>query len=67
MTENPNNNANVFDPLVGDVSRIRLGSVGQSAPGCTTRLHLQDPVDGIGEVGGVDSGQGDLIFLPKAT
>ena len=55
MTENPNNNANVFDPLVGDVSRIRLGSVGQSAPGCTTRLHLQDPVDGIGEVGGVDS------------
>jgi len=50
MTENPNNNANVFDPLVGDVSRIRLGSVGQSAPGCTTRLHLQDPVDGIGEV-----------------
>ena len=65
MTENPNNNANVFDPLVGDVSRIRLGSVGQSAPGCTTRLHLQDPVDGIGEVGGVDSGHRGSILPPE--
>jgi len=50
MTENPNNNANVFDPSTGDISRIRQGSVGKSAPGCNTRLHLQDPVDGIGEV-----------------
>ena len=50
MTENPNNNANQFDPSVGDISRIRQGSVGKSAPGCQTRLHLQDPVDGIGEV-----------------
>ena len=50
MTENPNNNANQFDPALGDISRIRQGSVGKSAPGCQTRLHLQDPVDGIGEV-----------------
>jgi len=50
MTENPNNNANYFDPNIGDVSRIMQGSVGQSAPGCQTRLHLQDPSDGIGEV-----------------
>lgn len=50
MTENPNNNANFFDPRVGDPSRIRQGSVGQSAPGIQTKLHLQDPSDGIGEV-----------------
>jgi len=50
MTENPMNNSNYFDPNIGDPSRIRLGSVGQSAPGIQTRLHLQDPVDGIGEV-----------------
>merc|ERR1712032_1530417 len=50
MTENPNNNANVFNPAEGNATRVRLGSVGQSAPGCQTRLHLQDPVDGIGEV-----------------
>jgi len=50
MTENPMNNSNYFDPKIGDPSRIRLGSVGQSAPGIQTRLHLQDPVDGIGEV-----------------
>jgi len=50
MTENPNNNANVFNPQEGNAARVRLGSVGQSAPGCQTRLHLQDPVDGIGEV-----------------
>lgn len=50
MTENPNNNANVFDPATGDASRVRQGSVGQSAAGCQTRLHLQDPVDGVGEV-----------------
>jgi len=50
MTENPNNNANYFDPRIGDPSRIRQGSVGQSAPGIHTKLHLQDPVDGIGEV-----------------
>ena len=43
MTENPNNNANVFDPATGDASRVRQGSVGQSAAGCQTRLHLQDP------------------------
>ena len=41
MTENPNNNANVFDPTEGNAARVRLGSVGQSAPGCQTRLHLQ--------------------------
>ena len=42
MTENPNNNANVFDPRGSriDVSRIRQGSVGKSAPGETT--HLKD-------------------------
>jgi len=50
MTENPNNNANYFDPSIGDPSRIVQGSVGRSAPGIETRLHLQDPVDGIGEV-----------------
>merc|ERR1711970_994500 len=50
MTENPNNNANYFDPRVADPSRLMQGSVGQSAPGIETRLHLQDPVDGIGEV-----------------
>merc|ERR1719350_2532752 len=50
MTENPNNNANYFDPRVADPSRIMQGSVGQSAPGCKTRLHLQDPADGVGEV-----------------
>ena len=41
MTENPNNNANVFDPSTGLASGVRLGSVGRSAPGCQTRLHLQ--------------------------
>ena len=41
MTENPNNNANVFNPAEGSAARVRLGSVGQSAPGCQTRLHLQ--------------------------
>ena len=41
MTENPNNNANVFNPAEGNGARVRLGSVGQSAPGCQTRLHLQ--------------------------
>ena len=41
MTENPNNNANVFDPTEGNGAKVRLGSVGQSAPGCKTRLHLQ--------------------------
>ena len=30
--------------------RIQQGSVGRSAPGCQTRLHLQDPADGVGEV-----------------
>lgn len=50
MTENPNNNANYFDPKIGDPSRLMQGSVGQSAPGCQTRLHLQDPSDGVGEV-----------------
>jgi len=50
MTENPNNNANYFDPKIGDPSRLMQGSVGQSAPGCQTRLHLQDPADGVGEV-----------------
>ena len=30
--------------------RIQQGSVGRSAPGCQTKLHLQDPADGVGEV-----------------
>ena len=101
MTENPNNNANYFNPaqshgrrsthwslipimimllswiLTHDqgpggsiimiltrttipilttimmtriMSRIQQGSVGRSAPGCQTKLHLQDPADGVGEV-----------------
>jgi len=50
MTENPNNNANYFDPRQGHGDRIQQGSVGRSAPGCQTRLHLQDPADGVGEV-----------------
>ena len=32
------------------MSRIQQGSVGRSAPGCQTKLHLQDPADGVGEV-----------------
>ena len=33
--------------------RIQQGSVGRSAPGCQTKLHLQDPADGVGEVSNV--------------
>jgi len=50
MTENPNNNANYFNPAQGHGRRIQQGSVGRSAPGCQTKLHLQDPADGVGEV-----------------
>jgi len=50
MTENPNNNANYFDPKQGHGRKIQQGSVGRSAPGCQTKLHLQDPADGVGEV-----------------
>lgn len=50
MTENPNHTANYFHPSPGGGASVRLGSVGRSATGCLTRLHLQDPVDGIGEV-----------------
>ena len=32
------------------MTRIQQGSVGRSAPGCQTKLHLQDPADGVGEV-----------------
>jgi len=49
MTENPNHTANYFH-VVKKGERIRQGSVGRSAAGCQTRLHLEDPVDGIGEV-----------------
>ncbi|XP_023337942.1 long-chain-fatty-acid--CoA ligase ACSBG2 [Eurytemora carolleeae] len=51
MTENPNQTANQFLPLEQDVvEHYKLGSVGRSAVGCQTKLHLQDPRDGIGEV-----------------
>ena len=61
MTENPNNNANVFDPRGSkiDVSRIRQGSVGRSAPGIETRLYLPDSSDGVGEV----SSNGRNVFM----
>jgi hypothetical protein len=44
MTENPNQTANHFDAKDGAAEmsmNIRLGSVGRSAAGCQTRLHLQ--------------------------
>ena len=43
MTENPNQTANHFDAKDGaEMSmNIRLGSVGRSAAGTQTRLHLQ--------------------------
>lgn len=50
MTENANNNANYFDLREGHGNRFQQGSVGRSAAGVQTRLHLQDPVDGVGEV-----------------
>lgn len=52
MTENPNQTANLFDPAecAENNVNIRLGSVGRSAAGCQTKLHLQDPQDGVGEV-----------------
>jgi len=50
MTENPNNNNNFFDPKQMSGERICQGSVGRSATGCYTKLHLQDPADGVGEV-----------------
>ena len=61
MTENPNNNANVFDPRGSkiDASRIRQGSVGRSAPGIETRLYLEDSSDGVGEV----SSNGRNVFM----
>jgi len=61
MTENPNNNANVFDPRgsVIDASKIRQGSVGKSAPGIETRLYLKDSTDGVGEV----SSNGRNVFM----
>jgi len=61
MTENPNNNANVFDPRGSeiDVSMIRQGSVGKSAPGIETKLYLADPKDGVGEV----SSNGRNVFM----
>eukprot|EP00088_Acartia_fossae_P070043 TRINITY_DN9282_c0_g3_i1.p1 TRINITY_DN9282_c0_g3~~TRINITY_DN9282_c0_g3_i1.p1 ORF type:complete len:722 (-),score=191.14 TRINITY_DN9282_c0_g3_i1:615-2780(-) len=49
MTEIPNQTANQFHPEEGG-SRIRLGSVGRTAFGTQTKLHLKDPQDGIGEV-----------------
>jgi len=49
MTEIPNHTANIFYPEEKG-ARIRIGSVGQSAPGTQTKLHLKDPQDGIGEV-----------------
>jgi len=50
MTENPNNNANYFNLKEGHGNRFQQGSVGQSAVGVQTRLHLVDPQDGVGEV-----------------
>ena len=42
MTENPNQTANQFLPLEQDVvEHYKLGSVGRSAVGCQTKLHLQ--------------------------
>lgn len=49
MTEIPNQVGNYFHASERG-KNIRLGSVGQSAVGTQTKLHLQDPVDGIGEV-----------------
>ena len=63
MTENPNNNANVFNPVSGDSSRVRQGSVGQSATGCHTRLHL--PEEGVGEV--ASSGRYCIITIRFAS
>ena len=78
MTENPNNNANYFDPRQGHgnrlatikvvanvprLARIQQGSVGRSAPGCQTRLHLQDPADGVGEVATTGRSPLNIIFF----
>ena len=40
MTEIPNHTANIYDPEERG-AKIRIGSVGQSAPGTQTRLHLK--------------------------
>jgi len=58
MTEIPNHTANHYHPeLRGE--RFRQGSVGQTAEGTNTRLHLQDPQDGIGEV----AAKGRNVFM----
>lgn len=58
MTEIPNHTTNYYHAEDGG-ARIRLGSVGQTAFGSQTKLHLKDPQDGIGEV----AAQGRNVLL----
>jgi len=50
MTEIPNHSANHFHLGPGGGEAFRFGSVGRTAAGTGTKLHLKDPVDGVGEV-----------------
>lgn len=58
MTEISNQSTNYYHCEEG-AARIKLGSVGQSAEGVQTRLHLKDPQDGIGEL----SAYGRNVFM----
>jgi len=58
MTEIANQSTNYYHCEEG-ATRFKMGSVGQSAPGTQTRLHLKDPQDGIGEL----SAYGRNVFM----